>query len=291
MLREGAVAVEEKEPCKLALVYHPDFALHGYPVLRDRVEPAWRELEARGLVGAEGVKVLEPRPAEEEWVERVHAPGHIRAVKESGYWETALLSAGSVMLGAEETASGRSLNSFCFVGAAGHHAGREGFWGFCYLNDVAMAVEYLRSRGMRGRFAVLDVDPHYGDGTRDILGPDREVMHVNFHSGAAVGEKNGPFCFDVALPYDASDELFLEAVARNLERLESFRPLLLFVVFEHDSHDDDYGAFRLSDEAYGSFARLVKKAFPRGVCYVLSGGSNPRVAVRAIGDVVEVLSE
>jgi acetoin utilization deacetylase AcuC-like enzyme len=275
---------------KLVIVYHPAFAIHGYPVLRDRIAPAFDELASRGLLSREGVEVLEAEPAPNALAARVHSDSHIRSVKNSGYYEVAMLSAGAVIMGAEEVAMSRASNSFSFVGAAGHHASHDGFWGFCYLNDVAMAIEDLRENSYLQRFSILDIDPHFGDGTRDILGGDEGVMHINFHSGYGMGVREGPNNLDFGLPHNAGDAEFLSAVDEALRAASSFGGELLFIIFGHDNHSDDYGAFELSDDFYAAFARRVKEIFPRRVCYVLSGGSNPRVARRAIGDVVEVLT-
>lgn len=282
--------IGDNNQLKLIIVYHPDFTIHGYPVLRERVAPALEEIRSRGLLDREGVRLFEAPSAEEALVAKVHSESHIRSVASSGYYEVALLSAGSVIFGAEEVASSRTQSSFCFVGAAGHHASHDGFWGFCYLNDVAIAIEHLRQNTYLTRFAILDIDPHFGDGTRDILGPDPDVLHINFHSGFPIGEEDGLNNLDFALPHDADDQRFLEEVDEALRAATSFGPELLFVVFGHDNHSDDYGAFELSDDVYVAFANKVKECFPRRICYVLSGGSNPRVARRAIGDVAEVLA-
>jgi len=275
---------------RLVIAHHPDFALYGYPVLRERLEPAFRELRDRGLLEREGVRVLEPAPVEERLVLRVHTPGHVRGVKNSGYWEVALLSAGAVIAGAEEVAAEKADAAFCFVGAAGHHASREGFWGFCYLNDVAIAVEHLREAGLARRFAIIDIDPHFGDGTRDILGPDPEVLHVNFHSGYGEEGASGPANHDFRLPWDCEDDRFISAAERAVALAAEFHPELLFIIFGHDGHSRDYGAFELTAEAYVRFAERVKRAFLRKVCYVLSGGSSPDVASEAIAGVVNVLA-
>ncbi|MDI6873929.1 histone deacetylase [Candidatus Solincola sp.] len=278
------------ERCRLVVVYHPDFATQGYPALRERIAPAFEELKSRGILEREGVHLLEARPAEEKLAEEVHTEGHIQGVKRSGYYQVALLSAGSVIMGAEEVASGRAEAAFCFTGTAGHHASRDGFWGFCYLNDVAMTLVRLRRKGGGRRVAVVDIDPHFGDGTRDLLGDDPEVLHVNFHSGYVIRDSGGPHNLDLALPHDAGDAQFLHAVDRAVEAAEEFRPELLFVVFGHDSHRDDYGAFELSGGVYREFALRLRRSFPSGVIYVLSGGARPHVARQAIGDVVEVLA-
>ena len=281
----------DEEHYRLALVYHPDFAARGYPALRDRVAPAYEELRERGLLEREGVRLFEAEAADTETVARVHSPSHLRSVANSGYYEIALLSAGAVIRGATEVASGRAESAFCFVGAAGHHASEDGFWGFCYLNDVAMAVVSLRDAALANRFAIIDIDPHFGDGTRDILGPDADVLHINFHSGYAMGSEAGPNNLDIVLPHQASDDRFLTGVEKALQAVKGFEHDLLFIILGHDSHHDDYGAFELSDGVYAVFASKVKALFPNRVCYVLSGGANPRVARRAIGDVVATLAD
>ncbi len=274
----------------MLVVYHEDFARHGFTILRDRLAPAFCELKSRGYLERPGVRVLEPIPAEEKWVEKVHAADHIQGVKNSGYYEVALLSAGGVIQGAEEVALERVDAAFCFVGAAGHHASRNGFWGFCYLNDVAIAVEYLKGKHGLNRFAIIDIDPHYGDGTRDILGPEPHVMHVNFCAGYNRQASRGLNNYDFSLPYYAGDQEFLSRVDQAVELTSGFEHDLLFIIFGHDNHRDDYGSFELTEEFYPEFARRIKAAFPSKVCYVLSGGSNPRVAKAAIGGVVDVLS-
>ncbi len=281
----------EKEISRLVIVYHPDFSAHGYPALKARVAPAFDELNARGLLDMAGVRVMEAEPAEEELVARVHADYHVRSVHASGYYEVAMLSAGAVVMGAREVAHGRALRVFCFTGSAGHHASHDGFWGFCYLNDVAIAIEDLRRENPGLRFAILDIDPHFGDGTRDILGEDPETLHLNFFSGYPIGNEGGRSNVDFALSHSAGDDEFLSEVDRALALARDFAPDLLFIVFGHDNHRDDYGGFALSDGVYSLFAKKVAASFPQGVCYVLSGGSNPDVARRAIGDVVEVLAQ
>lgn len=275
---------------KLALIHHPDFTTHGYPALRERIAPAFDELRVRGLLSLDSVEVLEAEPADEKLAARVHSESHIRSVINSGYYETALLSAGSVIQGAVEVAEQKAACSFCFVGAAGHHASYDGFWGFCYLNDVAMAIEHLRENFGLNRYAIVDIDPHFGDGTRDILGSDPDVMHVNLHSGYTMGVEGGTNNLDIALPHQADDFRFLAGVEEALKAVKDFPYELLFIIFGHDSHRDDYGAFELSDGVYEVFARKVKELCPGRVCYVLSGGANSRVARKAIGDVVEVLA-
>lgn len=275
---------------KLLVVYHPEFYHQGYPPLKDRVEPAFAYLREQGYLERPGVQVLEPDPAPPDLVRRVHTERHISDVEVSGYLDVAMLSTGGVVQASEKLVSGEAENAFCFVGAAGHHASRQGFWGFCFINDVAVAAIHLLDSNLAKRLAVIDIDPHYGDGTRDILGPQHRVLHINFHSNGGRRLEAGPSNLDIPLPYDAGDDLFTQHAEAALDRAHEFEPDLLYVIFGYDSHVRDYGAFRFTVDAYRRFALAVRKRFATGVCYVLSGGAEVDVGREAIGAVVDVLS-
>ncbi len=53
----------------------------------------------------------------------------------------------------------------------GHHASADSSWGFCYFNNMAVALDHLRRHGHIQTAYVLDFDLHYGDGTVNILKP------------------------------------------------------------------------------------------------------------------------
>ncbi len=276
---------------RLLVVYHPEFASQGYPPLKDRVEPSFDYLRDRGYLDRPGVEVLEPRPAPLSLVERVHTRRHIEDVGGSGYLDVSLLSTGGVVEASKMLAAGEADNAFCFVGAAGHHASREGFWGFCFINDVAVAATDLLETGAVQRLAVIDIDPHFGDGTRDILGPESRVLHVNFHSAfGRLGMDAGPSNIDIPLPGDAGDDLFMEHAEGALDRARDFEPDLLFVVFGYDSHTGDYGAFQFTDDAYRRFTLAALERFETGICVVLSGGAEVGNGKSSISAVVDVLA-
>ncbi len=277
---------------KLIVVYHRDFASHGYPPLKDRVEPCFNHIKETGILSRENVQIVEPQPVLDELLYLVHTKRHVADVKASGYFEVAARSAGGVVTAAQMIVGGAADNAFCFVGAAGHHASREGYWGFCFLNDICIAIKHLRTGGFSEKVAIIDIDPHYGDGTRDIIGEDPSILHINFHSGSPRGERHSDEMnnLDICLPFDATDEVFISYARMAVDEAHKFSPGIVFVVFGYDSHESDYGAFRLSDEAYPRFAQAVGLRFPRGVCYVLSGGSGVENGKRAIAGVLSYLS-
>lgn len=274
---------------KVGVWYHPDFAEKGYPSLRHRVKPAFDALG--DMIDRGEIQVFSPEVNREteELLAIYHSPRHIEKVKAQGYHEVALLSAAGVIEAGGKLAQGELDFAFCFVGTAGHHAGYEDFWGFCYYNDVAMAVGKLRRLGLK-KIMIIDVDPHFGDGTRHLLGGDPDIIHVNFHDDDGLKLSNQEFQnYDIGL-YNANDTNFLKAVDEILE--EPWEYEILIVIFGHDSHSQDYGGFYLTEAGFLQFARNIR-AFGEGkpILFVLSGGSNPQVAREVIPMVIDVFVE
>lgn len=274
----------------VAITYHEDFGKYGFSVLKERIRPSFERLMESGLVDGVDVQVFRARMAPMDLVEKAHTATHMANMQTDQYREVALLSAGSVMMAAEMVAAGQARSAFAYTGTAGHHASRGSCWGFCYFNDVAIAIMRLRELGLE-RFLIIDVDPHFGDGTRDFFLEDASVFHINFHSGS--GEEHDPKRnnYDIGLTFGGSNERFLEALKSALELAKDFDFQIAFVIFGHDSHQDDYGGFNLTFEAYPRMVQLIQEAVgERGLIFVLSGGSCVHVAERVIPDVIRVLA-
>ncbi|VVB72410.1 Histone deacetylase domain protein [uncultured archaeon] len=275
---------------KVAITYHEDFGKNGFSVLRERIAPSFEKLMESGLVDGVDVQVFKAKPVPLKLVEEAHTEAHMANMQSDPYREVALLSAGSVMMAAEMVAEGKAEAAFAYTGTAGHHASRGSCWGFCYFNDVAITIQRLREKGLK-RFLIVDVDPHFGDGTRDFFKDDPKVFHINFHSGSDEEhdpEKNN---YDIGLTFGASNDRFLGALKSALVLARDCDFQIAFVIFGHDSHQDDYGGFNLTNEAYPRMAQIIKEAVgEKGLVFVLSGGSCIHVAEQAIPDVIRVLA-
>ncbi|MGI6648325.1 MAG: histone deacetylase [Bacillota bacterium] len=274
------------------VTYHEDFSNQGYPFLKYRLKPSFQALQKLVSEKTLPVKVIEPRVTEDiiNLVDRIHNWRHIRDVQDSGYYEVSLLSVASVVQAAELLSIDRTYSSgFAYVGAAGHHASPMGFWGFCFLNDIAAAITRLRDLG-KDRFLILDVDPHFGDGTRAFFEKDKNVIHINIYTGNKDEIDLNLNNYDYGLPYNANDDDFEVTLERALSH--SFDFDLMFIVFGHDSHISDYGGFAFSDAVYPILANKVKEyAAMRPHLWVLSGGSEIEVASRVIPAIIKVLAK
>jgi len=197
---------------------------------------------------------------------------------------------------AEKIATGEIDRAFAFIGAGGHHAGRDFFGGYCCFNDVAIAIAHLRrAHGVR-RFAILDTDAHHGDGTRDIVQEDPEVLHVCI-CGMRYESPDGTKV-DVPAPWGGRDpdEAYLEtAQSAFAARIRAFRPECTVWYFGFDGHQGDYGDMGLSLRAFVGLADFMvtaaREASGGKLLTVLGGGSRTDLATRIIPQVIARLAQ
>ncbi|MFW9914029.1 MAG: hypothetical protein ACFFGZ_00335 [Candidatus Thorarchaeota archaeon] len=276
-----------------SVYYHSEYEKTGYPVLKGRLAPAYAFLQKyiREHCSQAQIAFIEPNPVDLDLLKMVHTEHHIGSVKASGFYPSAILSAGAAVEGAAGVWKGKFDNTFVFTGTAGHHASRDHAWGFCYFNNTALALENLRNFGLK-RFTVVDTDPHPGDGTQDCLEGTRGFQHFNFQSYGTIS-KAGEI-WDIGLPSHCDDDSFLLAVEAIEPEIIRFSPEILVWNIGHDAHVDDYGGFHLSLHAFPRICeRLLKIADE--ICnsrflVFLSGGSEAYVAKYSIASVVGLLS-
>ena len=124
--------------------YHPSFSRRSYLTVGTRLADFPMALD--GILRDERVRLYEPGPVSRELVLKVHTPGLIEGVKGDPLCSTAWHSAGGVVMAGEKIATGEIGNAFAFIGAGGHHSGRDFFGGYCCFNDVALCVVNLREK-------------------------------------------------------------------------------------------------------------------------------------------------
>ena len=70
---------------------------------------------------------------------------------------------------------------FALCRPPGHHAAADLYGGYCFLNNAAIAAQYLIDGGA-GRVAILDVDYHHGNGTQAIFYDRPDVLFASLHA-------------------------------------------------------------------------------------------------------------
>ncbi len=279
--------------------YHPSFSRRSYLTTGARLAEFPTALEP---VLADGrVRLYEPGPVARNLVLKVHTDGLIEGVKGDPLCATAWRSAGAVVEAGERIAAGEIRNAFAFIGAGGHHAGRGYFGGYCCFNDVVLCVVNLREKTGLRRFAILDTDAHHGDGTRDLVSGDPDILHVCF-CGRDYESPDGTKV-DVGYPDPwrgiaagrSMNGIYFDLVKRQFpDRVRRFGPDMVFWYFGFDTHQGDYGDIGLTGPCYWNIATLVRdladEACAGRLEVVLGGGSHTRLATYLIPPVIERLA-
>ena len=179
----------------------------------------------------------------------------------------------------------------------GHHCTRNMAGGYCYINNMAVAVYALMVclaqpeqrkewseaafrepsivrnaiKNFNKKVAILDLDFHHGNGTQDAF-YDTDVLYISIHgedefpyySGredeTGVGEGTGYTC-NLPLKVGASFEEYMEKLNAAIGELEHFKPDYLFVSLGFDTfHLDPLGKFQIDTEHYSIIAKTIRSA-------------------------------
>jgi acetoin utilization deacetylase AcuC-like enzyme len=228
-------------------------------------DPAAAHGRMEAIVDALGpeVELVEPDPATEAQIAAVHTRDHIDWVKDAGVYEAAALAAGGAVKAAE---IGLVEPCFGLIRPPGHHASADSAWGFCYINNMAVALTHLKNSGRIETAYVLDIDLHYGDGTVDTLEGKgwASVYNVSVKGRAA----------------------YLLTVR---DEMKSCKADIIGISAGFDAHEKDWGGILNTDD-YTQIGRMVKASTERcgGGCFaLLEGGYNHRVLGQNVRALIE----
>ncbi|PTL85513.1 histone deacetylase family protein [Vitiosangium sp. GDMCC 1.1324] len=207
-----------------------------------------------------------------------------------GTWDAALAAAGCALTAAAWVAEG-DKSAYALCRPPGHHAGHSLYGGYCFLNNAALAAQYLRDHGF-ARVAVLDVDYHHGNGTQDIFWERSDVLFVSIHGnpeteypyflgyaderGGGAGEG---YTRNFPLPRGTGWKEYSATLAAAMDVLGGFSPDALVVSLGVDTYEGDpISAFKLATGHYPLMGqRLAELKLP--TVFVQEGG----YAVEEIG--------
>lgn len=267
-----------------AYVYHPVYLEHNQPSHPEnarRLERILDVMDQRGVL--DRLRPLEPRPATEVELLRVHEDQHIERVRQAarqggGYldpdtyvsprsFEAALMAAGGVTRAVEGVLDGEVDNAFALVRPPGHHATTRRAMGFCLFSNVAVAAKAALAREEIHRILIADFDVHHGNGTASIFASQADVFYLSTHqypyypgTGARdeMGQGDGAgTMLNVPLPTNVGDNGYVKVfdeLAWPLAR--RFSPDLVLVSAGFDGHwNDPLAHMALSLTGYARLAR------------------------------------
>lgn len=231
-------------------------------------------------------------PASEDDLLRVHGSEYLQRFKAlsdagggqlgpeapigPGSYEIARLSAGLTMAAVEAVLCGEVDNAYSLSRPPGHHCLADSAMGFCFLANIAIAIEAAKARNGLGKVAVIDWDVHHGNGTQSIFEARGDVLTVSLHQdgcyppgysgeqdrgyGAGIGAN-----INLPLPPGSGHAAYLHAMTRIVvPALERFQPELIIVACGYDANAvDPLARMLLHSESFRLMTRVVRQAADR----------------------------
>jgi acetoin utilization protein AcuC len=308
--------LKNEEQVEAVFVYSRELAgfelSPDHPFKPERARLTYDMCSRRGLLEGEGVRLEQVDAAEEGLLGRFHDPGYIELLKRAesgrevdlemihhglgtaenpvfrGVHTYSSLAATATVVAARAAAEGCSSFNPC---GGFHHAHRDRASGFCYVNDVAIAVLELRGRGIR--VACVDIDAHHGNGIQDAFYEDREVLTISIHesgrtlfpwsgfeseSGSAGAEG---YNINIPLEPETDDKAFLMLFSEIvMDALSLFEPEVIVGVFGTDTFaTDPLTHLRMTNNGYIDAIAMLRSRFPH-IAALGGGGYNVAGTVR-----------
>jgi len=268
----------------VALIYHPDCLLHDmgseHPEQPARLQAIEDELILSGLD-----KILEKYLAPlvtREQLLRAHnatyidlifnsAPqkGHIAL--DADTWmnpntlTAALRAAGAAVYAVDLVMKGKVNAAFCNIRPPGHHAEKARAMGFCFFNNIAVAVCHALEHHKLKRVAIVDFDVHHGNGTENIFQQDSRVLLCSsfehpFYPFSGTQTKSDHI-LNLPLPAGTGGKFFRKEITKHwFETIKKFNPEMIAFSAGFDAYKNDKLADLLLDEEdYAWITREIKQ--------------------------------
>ncbi|MHA1303680.1 MAG: histone deacetylase family protein [Candidatus Heimdallarchaeaceae archaeon] len=205
-------------------------------------------------------------------------------------YEAALYATGVAKKAAEIVHNNECKKSFAIVRPPGHHTNSTAVAGFCFFNNMAVAVDWLITEQRYKKIAIIDIDHHYGNGTADIFYNRKDVLYYSIHAHPTysypgtgypfeIGEREGRG-YTVNIPVlpriDSKNWLYLFNKTINTV-VEQYKPEIILVSVGFDAlRTDPLGMLNLTTEAFQGAGYLIHELADKlcdgKVVSILEGG-------------------
>lgn len=311
---------------RTGIIYHEDYLKHdpgrGHPECPDRLKETMKYLREIDLLRKYKIELLKPETANEEDIALVHTEDHIKQIEIlSNYtgiltsdtpvmnetYYLAKLSAGGAILAGKVVAENGLKNSFALTRPPGHHAGIDYGGGFCYFNNVAIMIEFIRREYGLKKFMILDWDVHHGNGTQDIFYNDPSVLYFSTHqmplfpgtgSIDEIGEKEGRgYTVNVPLPPNSTGADCIHAIEELFIPIaEEFKPDFIAISAGQDAYfADSLANLNFVFDTYIQLTKRIMKVaddYCKGrISIVLEGGYDLEALPKIIAAIITTLAD
>jgi len=292
-------------------MYSSDLTQHEYkpshPFKPMRAKLMYELLNRYGLLSGENQVIVEPRLMDEELLYLFHTREYIELLKkgEKGEFSVEMLYAG---LGTDDNPLFRTMYRYALSASSAtvqgttmlyrgdarfvfnpfggfHHAGKSRAEGFCYVNDIAIAITWLVNAGQK--VAYIDIDAHHGNGVQEAFYETNRVLNLSLHESGktlypgsgfegemGAGEGIG-YNVNIPLLAGTDDEVYLlacEAIVPPL--VKSFRPDIVVACIGCDTHwQDPLTHLNLTSNGYKKVISIINALSPK-ILALGSGGYN-----------------
>lgn len=246
----------------LHIAFHPIYAHplpegHRFPMLKYELIP--EQLLHEGTISQ--ANLFAPVPCPESIVLLTHTKAYIQKLlmqtlsekeqRHIGFPQSPaltnrefIITQGTINCCAAALKNGVALN----VAGGTHHAFADRGEGFCMINDMAVAANYLLHEGLSKKILIIDLDVHQGNGTAKIFENDQSVFTFSMH-----GAHNYPFHkeksdLDIGLQDGTTDDVYLPLLNENVARLlQEVKPDFAFYLSGVDVLETDkFGKLKMT---------------------------------------------
>ncbi|XP_018333043.1 histone deacetylase 8 [Agrilus planipennis] len=177
------------------------------PVIRERASVVQDLIDSYELLFCENITAYSSVKATEEELKEFHSSAYIEFLKNSNDKEDLELleeEAGEfgltydchlleknyefvqVIAGGSLTAANLLIKECCDIAinwfGGWHHSQRDAAEGFCYVNDVVLAIQRLYKK--YNRILYIDLDVHHGNGVQNAFEFSKKILTLSFHKWA-----------------------------------------------------------------------------------------------------------
>ncbi|KAL0247940.1 hypothetical protein GEMRC1_003179 [Eukaryota sp. GEM-RC1] len=174
---------------------------------------------------------------------------------------------------------------FTLTTLPGHHAKRDRYAGYCFINNAIVAAQ--RCRDLNKTMAIIDVDLHAGDGTfsmaKDLM-PDLMFISIHcdprfefpFYSGFE--EENTDNLINYTLPPKTSCDVYMATLTKAIEKLKTVNADVIIVSLGEDTAQGDpditenSGGFALTPNDFNQMGVMIRQSLDSHILILQEGG-------------------